>query len=555
MSIRRAVVAGLLLPLLNLATPLPLAAGPSTAGPTVAGAGESIYRRGLLSAGAPLEGHRAAGGVGTRGAAAACVNCHRRSGLGSTEGSISIPPVTGEYLFHAREAGAVDQALTYVEGMHGNRAPYTDATLARAIREGVDSEGKTLSSLMPRFTLSDADMAALIDYLKHLDASAVPGVTDTMLHFATIITPDADPIARDGMLDVMKHYFADKNTFPFPPSPRMRTSGRTMYSKSMYAANRHWQLHVWQLSGPESTWLLQLKRYLTTEPVMAVVSGLGGSRWAPVHEFCEHEQVPCLFPNVEVPVVREGDFYTLYFSKGVLLEAELIAKEAGERAEGPPRQVVQIYRAGDSGEAAAQALAPALKSQGIEVRNHVLAAGQLGRGVAEAVRAETADALVLWLRAADVAALGERPSGAPRTVFMSGLLGGLEQAPLPASWRDHVQITYPVDLPDRRVVRLDYPMGWFRLRRIPVVAEQVQADTYLACGVLAETLSHMADTIQPDYLVERTQETVDHRILTGYYPRLTLATGQTLASKGSFLVKFSEPTGTKLMADGEWTVP
>lgn len=138
---------------------------------------------------------------------------------------------------------------------------------------------------------------------------------------------------------------------------------------------------------------------------------------------------------------------------------------------------------------------------------------------------------------------------------MSGLLGGLEQAPLPASWRDHVQITYPVDLPDRRVVRLDYPMGWFRLRRIPVVAEQVQADTYLACGVLAETLSHMADTIQPDYLVERTQETVDHRILTGYYPRLTLATGQTLASKGSFLVKFSEPTGTKLMADGEWTVP
>jgi len=288
---------------------------------------------------------------------------------------------------------------------------------------------------------------------------------------------------------------------------------------------------------------------------MAVVSGLGGSRWAPVHEFCEQEQVPCLFPNVEVPVVREGDFYTLYFSKGVLLEAELIAKEAGERAEGPPRQVVQIYRAGDSGEAAAQALAPALKSQGIEVRNHVLAAGQLGRGVADAVRAATADALVLWLRAADVAALGEWPSGAPRTVYMSGLMSGLERAPLPASWRNHVRLTYPVDLPDRRIVRLDYPMGWFRLRRIPVVAEQVQADTYLACGVLAETLSHMADTIQPDYLVERTQETVDHRILTGYYPRLTLATGQTLASKGSFLVKFSEPAGTKLMADGGWTVP
>ena len=45
-----------------------------------------------------------------------------------------------------------------------------------------------------------------------------------------------------------------------------------------------------------------------------------------MHEFCEQHALPCLFPNVEVPVVADHDFYSLYFSKAVLLEAQLIAK-------------------------------------------------------------------------------------------------------------------------------------------------------------------------------------------------------------------------------------
>jgi hypothetical protein len=60
-------------------------------------------------------------------------------------------------------------------------------------------------------------MAALIGFLKRLDARTLPGVDGTMLHFATIITPDADPVKRQGMLDVLQHYFADKNAFPLGP--------------------------------------------------------------------------------------------------------------------------------------------------------------------------------------------------------------------------------------------------------------------------------------------------------------------------------------------------
>jgi mono/diheme cytochrome c family protein len=523
--------------------------------PAASESGESIYQRGLLPSGAPLEGTRQIGGLDLKGAEAACVNCHRRSGLGSTEGVLTIPPITGQYLFHAREATTKEPVLHYVENVHGNRDPYTDATLARAIRAGLDSEGRPLGELMPRFALDDADMAALIAYLKQLGVRRTPGVTDTLLHFATIVTPEADPVKRNGMLDVLAQFVKDKNTFPFGPSPQMRTSGRTMYSKSMYVANRHWQLDVWELTGPPESWRAQLDKDFERAPVMAVLSGIGGRHWAPVHDFCESQQVPCLFPNVEVPDVADGDFYSLYFSKGVLLEAELIARKISDSLEDRPlRTVQQIYRAGDVGEAAARALAAALQRSGIDVQSHGLD-GAPGRSLPAVLRgASKADALVLWLRPADLAALTEPPSNAS-LVYVSGLMGELERAPLGAAWRERVRMAYPFDLPDKRVVRIDYPLGWFSFRHIPVVDQRMQADTYLACGILAETLNHMADVTEPDYLIERMQEILDHRILTGYYPRLTLATGQSLASKGGYLVKFAEATGTRIVPDGEWTVP
>jgi hypothetical protein len=539
-------------------------AAPATAQDPTA-SGEAIYLRGVLTSGAPLTASRGDGSASIPGAAAACVKCHRRSGLGMKEGSVLIPPITGQFLFHSQHAKSDEAELPYVESARNNRTAYTDATLARVIRKGIDSDGKTLGFLMPRFDLSDADMTALVAYLRSLDRSHIPGVTEKVLHFATIITPDADPVKRRGMLDVMQHYFADKNTFPFPPTPPMRSSGHTLYSKSMYMAQRRWQLHVWNLEGPPATWAAQLDRFLAAEPVMAAVSGLGGSNWAPVHQFCERRRLPCLFPNAEVPVVAEQDFYTLYFSRGVLLEADLIADRIRAPAAGQSTtSVLQIYRTGDSGEAAARAMAATLKAQGISVRSHALTAAATTQELREAVRGvSAADTLVLWLRSADIAALGDPPA-ALETVYMSGLMGGLEHMPLPASWHSRTRIAYPFDLPERSRVRVSLPLEWFAIRKIPVVAEQVQLDTYLACGVLAESVGHMADVFVPEYLVERAEEMLERRLMTGAYPRLTLSEGERFASKGGYLLQFAGSpsstgvaggTGTHLIADRDWTVP
>jgi hypothetical protein len=319
---------------------------------------------------------------------------------------------------------------------------------------------------------------------------------------------------------------------------------------------RNWRLHVWQLTGAPETWEAQLDQRQRAEPVFAVISGLAGATWEPVHRFCERQAIPCLLPNVDLPVVAPGDFYPVYFSQGVLLEAQLVAARLAQaKSENTIRgRIVQVFRDGDIGAAAAVRLREALPA-GQACVDRTLRAGDGPRQLAQALAGtRQGDTLVLWLRAADLAAL-PAPSPGVSAVYASGLMGGLEHAPMAPAWRGLARITYPYELPQERSLRLNYPLGWFRLRKIAVVDERVQVDTYIACSVLLETLASMLDEFVRDYLVERVEVMLDSRIVNGYYTRLGLAPDQRFASKGGYLVRFVDPTGPRVAADGDWIVP
>jgi cytochrome c553 len=501
-------------------------------------AGESIYRAGILPSAQPLSASREPG-LPVLGADAACINCHRRSGFGDIEGHIKIPAITGKYLFSPRPI---------IDAAPSARDAYTSDGLARAIRDGVAPDGHKLNYLMPHYALSDADMATLIEYLKTMTPVRSPGVDGAVLHFATIVTADADPVQRRGLLDVLERYFADKSAAALAGSPYGHVS------RGQISANRRWQLHVWELTGSPEGWEEQLRVRLLHEPVLAVISGLGGRTWEPIHRFCEQAELPCLFPHVDLPVEAEHDYYSVYFSRGVLLEAGLIARSVmdGKTPPGVGR-VVQIFRGGDIGEPAAKTLSAGVT--GFQVVDRPLKGGNVQRELAAALRdLNSRDALVLWLRPKDLEALARLPAAKSR-LFVSGLMGGLDSAPMPAAWRAVTTMAYPMDLPDKRVIRMDFPLGWFRIKRIPVVDEWAQTDAWLACNFLSETLDHMGETVNRDYLVDSLEGMLDHALLTGYYPRLSLAPNQRFASKGGYLVRFAEPDGNRLVAVSDWIVP
>jgi Cytochrome c len=516
--------------------------GAASSDPAANSPARTLYRDGVLPSGAPLVGTRD-GGAQVAGKNAACASCHRRSGLGVVEGRIVIPPITGHYLFNPGERPVPEGESSPLAAAAFNRVRYTDATVARAIRSGVGPSGKPLSALMPHFDLDDGTMSALIDYLRTLSPTASPGVDADTLHFATIVTPDADPERARAMIEVLHHFFDNKDAYYRGKAPPLDSARRIHYR-----VLRRWQLHVWTLDGAPETWDAQLRAKLRAEPVMAVISGIAGRTWAPVHKFCEEEQLPCLLPNVDLPVLHAGDFYSVYFSGGVLLEAELLAAHlpAGTR------RVVQVYREEDIGAAAAKSFAAADRS--LRVDNYALAPGADTAHLAAAVaHAEAGDALILWLRPEDLRRLPATAS--PAGVWISGIMGGLEHAPLPAPWLAKAHLTYPFDLPEQRRLRLTWPLTWFKVQGIPVTEERTQTDTYLACVTLAESVGALWGNFVRDHLLEQYENMMSTRILNGYYPRLSLGPGQRIASKGGYIVHFADASGASVAKDGEWTIP
>jgi cytochrome c553 len=525
---------------------LSLAITSSAAAPTD---GQRLYREGVLASGQALVGNRDASGE-IHGQVAACVNCHRRSGLGAPEGRIVIPPITGTYLFHRGERPTNESAEAATGQKMMGRVHYTEETVARAIRDGVGWDGRKLDTLMPRYALDDADMRNLLAYLQALSAGPVPGVDADTLDFATIIAPGADPAQRQGMLDVLNHFFSDRaNEYFGGHSPVLQTMRRIHYRVA-----RRWRLHVWELTGEPASWGAQLDQHYAAEPVFAVISGLGTGTWEPVHRFCERQSVPCILPNVDLPAGGNNDFYNIYFSQGVLLEADLLAARLADEG-AATRRIVQVYRAGAPEQAAADALRRKMQDAQWEVTDHVLAANAPAGDLASAFRGiAPGTALALWLRPSDIEALPATPPAAAH-VYVSGLLGGMEEMPLAPAWRGVARVTYLFNLPQARTIALRYPLTWFENSHIPVVAQRVQVNTYIACQVLSQAVGDVLGDFVRDYLIEQIENMLSKRVFNGYYGNLSLGPGQRFASKGGYFIHFTQDRGKAIEADGDWTVP
>jgi hypothetical protein len=282
--------------------------------------GERIYRTGMLANGAPLTGSRD-GGVRVSGAAAACINCHRASGLGGAEGNQLIPPVAGVVLrapgqpWFERTGRAAAGLSRSVPASH-TRGAYTRGSFAQAMVSGRHASGEVMNYLMPRYQLDAASLDQLLAYLDTLPLGHAPGVDKRVLHLATIVTADATASKRDATLAIMSRCIAERS-----PRPSSHAS-----------SPKPWQHHVWRLGANPARWPQQLAQHQKQQPVFAVVSGISGGAWTPIHQFCEHEKIPCVLPNTAAVNEALPSHWSFYFSRGVSLEAAALAQHLADAA-------------------------------------------------------------------------------------------------------------------------------------------------------------------------------------------------------------------------------
>ena len=512
--------------------------------------GRRIYRDGVLPSGEPLRA-RVAGGAALMGAQAACQNCHRRSGLGTSEGGRVVPSIAGETLFRPRQPGKLLTSAP-VASAPGARPAYGASTLTRALNEGIEPAGRTLGELMPRYELDGPSVNALSRYLRTLSTRNSAGVNANEMHLATIVTPGIPPSEREALLGVLKAAIHDHNAEIRSDSKRGERP--VMGHSRAYHSFRKWRLHVWELRGPSDTWGEQLESAMRAQPVFAVLSGVGRGAWQPIHDFCERREVPCLFPNTDRPPL-ETAFYSLYLSRGIALEADLVAHEIAQGTRNGSREVVQIFRDDDEGHARAQALRRSLApASGVRLTDRTLARGGSSLSWSKLIKPGTTD-VVLWLDRAGVAALGTAGrSTQDRSAFYlsSVLLGGPEG--VPPTLRPAARVVHPFDLPMRWQPRRDYLERWLESHDQKLAEERVQANAYLAMNLFTRSLKHVREPFSQDYLIERIEHGIANSAWRSVYRELSLGSNaQRFASKGGYVIGWTGADAATL--DARWVIP
>ena len=527
--------------------------GPAPIGATSAepwrSTGERLYMQGLGTDGTAVPAI-VQGDLRVTSTDMPCANCHRRSGWAGAEGTVTVPPVTGAALYAPVTRGRDLMGTLRTEG-EGTRPAYDDVTLLRAIRDGIDAAGRTLSPTMPRYALGAADGAALVAHLRALSVEPPLGVTASEVHLATVMTPRTETADRVVMLDVLRAFARDKNAETRRETRRRERGPWDM--KQHYDNYRRWVLHEWSLTGAPEEWFAQLAAHYREQPVYALVSGLGDD-WTPVHRFAERFRVPVVLPQTPLPVessVSDG-FYTMYYSRGVMLEADTLV---GQLAKAQPSQLVQLSRCGTPGEAAARRVRARAPS-GVEVVHACI--GPSGP-IAEHARppgVRDGATVALWLTRADADALLPDISAWAGPVYLSATLRGAGiptavPAPTVTALLLHPFVP-PADL-ERHAWRAT---TWLAARGLGHSGRrEVAVNTLFAASLAAEALTHPRTLDSREYFLERIEHMASRSPSRSAYPEIVFGVQRRFGSAGCYVLQVPTSPELPYSTVAPWSVP
>ena len=515
-------------------------AAQSPSGPLLS-PGERLYLKGVSVKGTPISA-TVQGDLRVRSTDMPCGNCHRRSGWGTAEGPVVTPALVGSVLFQPVTRGAV-QIGTRTSGA-GTRPAYDDDTLRRALREGVDPAGRTLSPTMPRYDVSFEDVTALGAHLRTLSAAPPPGVTESTIHFATVIGPGVSTSRRDSVLDVLRAFVRAKNADSRHETRRRERGPWDM--KEQYQLYRQWAVHEWQLTGPPQEWNAQLEQLYSKQPVFAILGGVIDDDWSPIDEFCVRHGVPQVLPQTPQPPVRSTDpFYGLYFSRGVTADAEKLAREL--QSADSARRAVQVSRCGSAGAAAAAAFSRQ-SALSLRVKSECFPANGRFDGDAWGDLLEQADTLIAWLDDRDMGALDALASrddllAKLKEVYVSSALLGERALTLSPGLAAKTSVVHPFVAPEEFDSYAWRTLTWIKGNQLAPVDRWLAANAFFAATLAGDALAMPRTLASRELFVERLEHMAARSPQRSAYPSISFDATHHFGSAAFRIVKLPARAG------------
>jgi hypothetical protein len=521
--------------------------------------GEIMYREGMLPSGEPMQAI-VEGDIPVEGGMFSCSHCHMRSGLGAVEGTIISPPTNGEKLYKPYKSG---QEFSEYQRKHlpkyvkatDIRPAYTDKTLAEVLQTGIDPGGRHIDPIMPRYMVEGRDLDILVYYLKNLSSKPSPGVSETTIRFATIVGEGVSKADREAMLLPLETYVKDRNARAYYYKTR---AGYKLFAEEMDISYRSLSLAKWELKGPPETWRGQLEKYYKKEPVFALLGGIVKGGWSPIHEFCEKNKVPCIFPDTDQPVISETDWYTLYFSKGPFQEGEAAARYLGSLyPEGNQPPVLQVFRKTIEGRELSRGFRETWKKGGMPPADEIALDPEekISGALWSKLTAHSGNGiLIFWLGMEDLTRLDSPGENIPFLIIGSSTVIGKDLHELPERLRPNTYFTYPHRLPQDSGIVITLVRPWLKHKKIPETNFAISAKMYFLGTLLTDVFMHMKMNYYRDHFLDIIDMLEDEDDEIVNYPRLSFGPGQRYASKGCYIVQLSAGEKPEIIRKSDWVI-
>lgn len=384
--------------------------------------GKHIYTKGESTSSRIITAAMSTAASPTSASILPCIQCHGIDGRGI---GIISPDINWEVL--------VDPAgHEHLARKHG---PFDEASLAIAIRDGVDPEGNSLEATMPRYKIADPDMADLIAYLKRIDAELDPGISADRIRIGTVL-PTKGPMGGAGvaMRQLIEAYFNFVNA----------TGG---------VHGRDLELIAAEFGDDQSPPFWALQDLVRESPPFAMIATYLPGFDAELSTLVEEQQMPLVGPYTLLGTERASR-YEFFLQARLAEQAAALVQAVTSQAvaaQAEPPQLAVVHPASAGFDAVAKLVRERVAEAG-NGRTMILPyvpGGFDATAISSKLRESDIDAVVFLGAADDFAAFGKEAGATDwkPTLLAPGILAERGVFDLPESFGGQVFLSY-ASLPD-----------------------------------------------------------------------------------------------------------
>ena len=473
--------------------------------------GKAIYQRGASPSGPEIIAMM--GEIDVPASTLTCAGCQGVRGEGKTEGGVIAGQLTWTHLTksygHSHPSGR----------KHG---PFNELSFIRSVANGLDPAGNPLLVTMPRYRMTQEQMADLLAYVKRIAADSDPGVTEQAIIIGSVL-PAHGPLTETGaaMRDVLTAYFAEVNS-----------------RGGIY--NRRIELHVVESRATAAETTSAAGELATREQVFAFIGGLSAGADRELAALAAEREIPfvgpgTLLPPTDTPINRQ----VFYLLSGVREQSRALVNFAAARPELTKTRAAIVADGGELTQAASNAAEEQAKKTGWEKIDREAYQGG-GFDAAQLVRklrlAETG-VVFFFGESGDEAVFIREAAAAGWTphIFLlgalagRGLLGAISQ-----EFKDKLFLAYPTvpaDITPSAAAEFRALQGKhkFALRHS---ASQLAA--LAAAKVFVEALKRAGQDLTREKLIGALESLYDFE--TGVTPRLTFGPNRRVGAPGAYII-------------------